>query len=96
MVDKNRVEGTVEEAVGKVEEAIGGVSGDARTQAEGKGHKAAGTVKRTYGETLDTARTGLRELSDATAEQPLFMLLAAGAIGFVLGRFSVGNIRSRR
>jgi len=95
MVDKNRIEGAAEDAIGKLEETVGGLAGDAQTQAEGKGHQAAGTVKRTYGETLDTARSWLKELSDVTAEQPLSMLLAVGAIGFVLGRFSVGNIRQR-
>ena len=96
MVDKNRIEGAVEDAVGKVEETVGDLTGDARTQAEGKVHQAAGSVKRTYGETLDGARGLLKELSDVTAEQPLSMLLAVGAIGFVLGRFSVGSIRSWR
>ena len=96
MVDKNRVEGTVEQAVGKVEDTVGKIAGDAPTQTEGKGHQAAGTVKRGYGETLDTARSWLEQLSDVTAREPLFMLLAVGAIGFVLGRFSVGNIRPRR
>jgi uncharacterized protein YjbJ (UPF0337 family) len=96
MVDKNRVEGTVENVGGKVEEKVGDIAGDASAQAEGKGHQAAGAVKRTYGETLDTARGWLEEISDTTVEQPLLMLLAVGAIAFVLGRFSVSNIRTRR
>jgi uncharacterized protein YjbJ (UPF0337 family) len=96
MVDKNRVEGAMENAVGKVEETVGDIAGDAPTQAEGKGHQAAGAAKKTYGETLDTARSWLEELSDTTAERPLFMLLAVGAVAFVLGRLSVGNIRPRR
>lgn len=96
MVDKQRVEGAVETAAGKVEETVGDITGDASAQAEGKGHQAAGTVKRTYGESLDIARDWLEELRKTTVEMPLFMLLTVGAVAFVLGRFSVGRIRSRR
>jgi uncharacterized protein YjbJ (UPF0337 family) len=96
MVDKNRVEGAVENVAGKVEETVGDIAGDASTQAEGKGHQVAGTVKRTYGETLDTARGWLQNISDMTIEQPLTMLLAVGTIAFVCGRFSLRNVRPRR
>ena len=96
MVDKNRVEGTVENVVGKVEETVGDIAGDASTQAAGQGHQAAGTLKRTYGEMLDSARSWLQKISDMTTEQPLPMLLVVGTIAFVLGRFSVSNISHRR
>jgi uncharacterized protein YjbJ (UPF0337 family) len=96
MVDKHRVEGAVETAAGKVEETVGDITRDASAQAEGKGHQAAGTIKRTYGESLDTARDWLEELRKTTVEMPLFMLLTVGAVAFVLGRFSVGHIRPRR
>jgi uncharacterized protein YjbJ (UPF0337 family) len=96
MVDKNRVEGAVENTIGKIEDTAGRVVGDAPTQAEGKARQAAGAAQSVYGETIDRARGLAREVDEVTKQQPLWMLLAAGAIGFFLGRFSADNARRAR
>jgi uncharacterized protein YjbJ (UPF0337 family) len=96
MVDKNRVEGALENTIGKIEDAAGQIAGDAPTQAEGKARRAAGAVQSAYGETLDGARGFARELGGITRQQPFWMLLAASAIGFVAGRLSAANAGPRR
>lgn len=95
MVDKNRVEGAVESTIGKVEDAVGRIAGDASTQAEGKGRQAAGAAQSAVGETADTARRVAEWIGEITKEQPFWTLLAVGAISFVLGRFSVNTGRAR-
>jgi uncharacterized protein YjbJ (UPF0337 family) len=54
-VDKDRVVGAAHQAKGAVKEAIGKVTGDAKTQAEGTAEKAAGKVQNTVGGAKDTA-----------------------------------------
>ena len=44
-MDKNRIEGTKHEVKGAIKEAVGKVSGDRSTEAEGKGDQAKADLK---------------------------------------------------
>ena len=50
MVDSNRIEGTVENVAGKVEEAAGYVTGDLGARLEGKARQFAGKAQATLWE----------------------------------------------
>ena len=78
MVDSNRIEGAAEDAVGKVQDGMGGLLGDGAAQARGKAKQVAGQAQGFYGEALDTAR-------DFTADQPLIAILVASLLGFIVG-----------
>jgi uncharacterized protein YjbJ (UPF0337 family) len=54
-MDKDRIAGSAKDFAGKVEGAVGGVTGDAKTQAEGRAREAAGTVQNLYGQAKDAA-----------------------------------------
>ena len=54
MVDKDRVEGSWEQAKGKVKEVAGKVTGDSKTEAEGKADQVKGKVKNTIGGIKDS------------------------------------------
>jgi uncharacterized protein YjbJ (UPF0337 family) len=56
MVDKDRVKGSVEQVKGKVKEWAGKVTGDAKTEAEGKADQVKGKVQNVVGGLKDTAR----------------------------------------
>jgi uncharacterized protein YjbJ (UPF0337 family) len=56
MVDKDRVEGSMEQAKGKVKEVAGKVTGDAKTESEGKSDQLKGKVQNTVGGIKDTIR----------------------------------------
>jgi uncharacterized protein YjbJ (UPF0337 family) len=43
-MDKNRIVGAAHQVKGAVEETVGKLTGDAKTQAEGAAEKAAGRV----------------------------------------------------
>ena len=79
-MDDNRIQGGIKNVAGKIESAIGSVTGDARTQVEGDGRQAEGQMQQSFGEAMDTLR-------DFTAGNPVGALLAAGAVGLVLGMF---------
>lgn len=55
-MDKDRIEGSVQQAKGTVKEVIGKVTGDAKLEAEGKSEKVAGKIQNTIGGLKDTLR----------------------------------------
>ncbi|HST75944.1 MAG TPA: CsbD family protein [Acetobacteraceae bacterium] len=58
-MDKDRAEGIGKKAKGAVKEAWGKVTGDAKTQAEGKADKAAGEVQNAVGGAKDAAKDAI-------------------------------------
>ncbi len=94
-MDENRVEGTARDLGGKAKGALGDLTGDTKTQAEGTVDQVVGTAQRAYGKVRDQASgagSNLADqledasayLGDTVAERPLTALLVAGAIGYVL------------
>src|ERR1700693_2777854 len=55
-MDKDRIEGSVEQAKGKVKEVAGKVTGDAKLEAEGKAEGAAGKIQTAVGGLKDALR----------------------------------------
>jgi uncharacterized protein YjbJ (UPF0337 family) len=89
MIDKNRIEGAAKEAVGKVEDAVSGLTGDTETEAAGKARQAAGKFQNAYGRTSDEVRNAAEYVNEVSKERPVAALLVALAVGFFLGRISV-------
>jgi len=58
-MDKDRVEGVGHQVKGTVKEGMGKVTGDTKTEAEGKAEKTAGKVQNAVGGAKDTARDAL-------------------------------------
>jgi uncharacterized protein YjbJ (UPF0337 family) len=61
MVDKGRVEGAWDQAKGAVKEGIGKVTGDAKTEAEGKADKATGKAESAVGGAKDAVRDAVKK-----------------------------------
>jgi len=55
-MDKDRVEGSMHQAKGKVKEVAGKVTGDAKLEGEGKAEKTAGKVQNAVGGIKDAVR----------------------------------------
>jgi uncharacterized protein YjbJ (UPF0337 family) len=56
VLDKNRIKGAAHEVKGAVKEAVGKVTGDKKTQAEGVAEKAGGKVERAAGNVKDAVK----------------------------------------
>jgi uncharacterized protein YjbJ (UPF0337 family) len=56
MVDKDRIEGSATQAKGKIKEWAGKVTGDAKTEAEGKTDQAKGKFQNAVGGLKDAMR----------------------------------------
>ena len=94
-MDQDRIAGTANDLKGQVKEGIGGLTGDAKLKAEGKGDQLSGTAERALGQAKDSLRDAAdvvqdqaatigEYLDDAIQDRPLTALLAAGGIGYVL------------
>ena len=60
-MDKDRAEGAAQKTGGKIKEAAGKLTGDAKLQAEGKADKTAGGVKNVVGGLKDSVRDAARK-----------------------------------
>jgi uncharacterized protein YjbJ (UPF0337 family) len=89
-MDENRISGTAQNIGGRVEEGVGRVSGDIKTQIRGKLDHAAGTAQDLYGQTADAARDAAgtfdKWLRNTIETQPYTVALVALGIGWLLGR----------
>jgi uncharacterized protein YjbJ (UPF0337 family) len=55
-MDKDRIQGSVEQAKGKVKEVAGKATGDAKLESEGKAQKTAGKMQNTVGGVKDAVK----------------------------------------
>ncbi len=78
MIDENRAEGFARTAGGKLQDAVGGLTGDASTQMRGKVNQAAGQAQNIYRQVADRVK-------NFASERPIGALLAAGGVGVMLG-----------
>ncbi|MGI4796359.1 MAG: CsbD family protein [Janthinobacterium lividum] len=89
-MDEDRIKGAATNIGGKVKDAVGGLTGDTKTQAEGKADQAKGRVQNTYG----SAKDNVSEVADSLGSQldtflkdkPVAALLSAVGVGYVLAR----------
>ncbi len=89
-MDEDRIKGATGNIGGKVKDAVGGLTGDTKTQAEGKLDQVTGRAQNAYGSVKDQAREGAStmgaELDSFMSERPMTALLAAVGVGYVLAR----------
>jgi uncharacterized protein YjbJ (UPF0337 family) len=62
-MDKDRIKGAATQAKGKLKEAWGKATGDAKTEAEGKADKARGRAQNAVGGIKDAAREAKEKLT---------------------------------
>jgi len=96
-MDENRIAGTARNFGGKVEEGVGRVTGDAKTQVRGMADQAAGAAQDLYGHARDTAADAAVAARDSAASfekwlrrtietQPYTAAMVAMGLGWLLGR----------
>jgi uncharacterized protein YjbJ (UPF0337 family) len=78
MVDENEFEGTARDIGGKVQDAVGGLTGDTSTQLRGKMNQAAGQAQKTFGAAAEQVR-------DNVSQQPLTALALVAGVAFIVG-----------
>lgn len=76
--------GTAREMGGRVQEKVGDVIGDSKTQAEGLYNQASGKAQQVWGQAQDASES----LSDTIRAQPLIAAAVAVGVGYLLGRLT--------
>jgi|SRR5215470_8161913 len=93
----DRLSGSAKNIGGQVEEGFGRVTGDVKTELQGKGKQMEGTLQDVYGQAKETAadateaiREGASEAGDflrmTIEERPFTAVAIALGIGFLIGR----------
>ena len=60
-MNKDRIQGSAEQAKGKIKETIGKATGDAKLQSEGKADQIAGKTRNAIGGIKDAAKEALED-----------------------------------
>jgi uncharacterized protein YjbJ (UPF0337 family) len=96
-MDESRIAGSARNLGGKVEEGLGRVTGDNKTQAQGIADQAVGAAQDLYGQARDTAADAAVAARDGAVSlekwlrksietQPYTTAVVAIGIGWLLGR----------
>ncbi len=70
----DRMKGAARQAGGKVESTVGNLTGDTKTQAQGKMDDVAGQAQRAYGQAKDTVRDAANQVSSGAGDYASSML----------------------
>jgi uncharacterized protein YjbJ (UPF0337 family) len=98
-MNEDRISGTAKNLGGKVEEGIGRVIGDTRTELAGKTRQVEGQLQEFYGQAADTAAQAAQAVRETASEaedfirttieqRPYTAAAVALGIGFLIGRFA--------
>jgi uncharacterized protein YjbJ (UPF0337 family) len=60
-MDKDRIEGSIEQAKGKTKEVAGKITGDSKLEGEGKAQKTAGKIQNAVGGIKDKVKESLED-----------------------------------
>ena len=96
-MDENRISGTARNTGGKLQEGVGRVTGDTRTQAEGVANQVAGAAQDLYGRArestseaaetaVNTAASFEKVVRNTIETQPYTAAAIALGLGWLLGR----------
>ncbi|MCE2575030.1 hypothetical protein [Komagataeibacter sp. FNDCR2] len=77
MTNPPNLEAHLEAGIGRLQDGLDGFAGESGTPLSGRMRNAGGLAQQGLGEICDTVR-------DFTADRPLFALLGASFVGFVL------------
>jgi|SRR5436309_15167420 len=96
-MNEDRIAGTAKNVGGKVEEGFGRVTGDLKSQVQGKAQQVAGEVQDMYGQAKDKAADAAQAMRETASDaedvirrtietRPYTAAAIALAAGFLIGR----------
>jgi len=88
-----KAEGLLDEAKGRVKDAAGGLTGDAKTQAEGKVDQLSGMAQQEFADLYDDAESNLEKATAFVQDRPLISLGLSILLGTVIGALFFGRRR---
>ena len=67
-MNKDRIEGSIDQAKGKAKETVGKATGNAKLEGEGKVDQVAGKAQETYGKGKEAAQDAVKDAADKVKE----------------------------
>lgn len=92
---EDRAEGMMNEAKGRVKDAVGGLTGDAKTQASGKIDQMSGMAQQEFADLYDEAETVLERATVFVQDRPVISLIGAMFVGLFVGMMMKRCCKSR-
>ncbi|MDF7673917.1 CsbD family protein [Acetobacteraceae bacterium ESL0709] len=88
MVDSisTKAEGLLDEASGRVKDAVGGLRGDLGQQIGGKAEAFKGHAKQEFADLYDANESKLEAATSFIQDRPVISLLIVSIVGLVIGR----------
>lgn len=83
----------LDEAKGRVKDAAGGLTGDAKMQAEGKVDQLSGMAQQEFADLYDDAESNLEKATAFVQDRPLISLGLSILFGTVIGALFFGRRR---
>ena len=80
-----KAEGVVDQGIGRVKDAAGGLTGDVGMQAEGKVDQLAGMARQEFADLYEENEGRVERAVTFVRERPLFSLAIAGVLGTIMG-----------
>ncbi|MCE2564371.1 CsbD family protein [Komagataeibacter sp. FNDCF1] len=80
-----KVEGVLDQGVGRVKDAAGGLTGDMGMQAEGKMDQLSGMARQEFADLYEEGEGKVERAVTFVRERPLFSLAIAGVLGTIMG-----------
>jgi uncharacterized protein YjbJ (UPF0337 family) len=84
-MNEHQVKGAFNQAAGRVQSATGALVGEASTDLQGKAREARARLEGAYGDAVDAVSQAGQSVSRTIQSNPTVAVLAAAAVGFVLG-----------
>ncbi|RFD20224.1 CsbD family protein [Komagataeibacter melaceti] len=82
---ETKATGVVDQGVGRLKDAAGGLTGDAGLQAEGKVDQLAGMARQEFADLYEEGEGRIERAVTFVRERPLFSLGIAAALGTIMG-----------
>lgn len=82
---EDKAEGMMNEAKGRVKDAVGGLTGDAKTQASGKIDQMSGMAQQEFADIYDEAETILERATVFVQDRPVISVIGAMLVGLFVG-----------
>jgi uncharacterized protein YjbJ (UPF0337 family) len=82
---EERIEGRVRQGIGRAQDAVGGLTGDAGMQARGKLNQLVGDAQHRLGDVRERAQGQYRQVEAYTLEHPAQALAISFGLGVAVG-----------
>lgn len=83
---QKKAEGLLDEAKGRIKDAVGGATNDLGMQASGKVDQMAGKVQSEFADLYDSHDCKLEAAKSFMRERPVVSLVIASIVGILIGR----------